>query len=196
VESFRRHTGTAAIYLDDHVDTDRIIPARFLSRIERAGYGELLFTDVRGEGFPLDEPAARGATILVVGTNFGCGSSREHAVWAIQQAGFRVVIARTESDSPGFSDIFRQNAANNGLLLIDLEPEPHRIVSQVGVGGQLTIDLEANVIQVASEVIPFQINEANRQAILEGRDLIGTTLLLDSQISEYEKNSRSYVPRA
>ena len=120
---FSTHTGTLAVVPGDNIDTDRIIPARFLSRIERAGYGELLFKDVRGPEFALDQPEAEGATIMVVGTNFGCGSSREHAVWAIQQAGYRCVIARVESNSPGFSDIFRQNSENCGLLLLELPPK-------------------------------------------------------------------------
>src|SRR5947208_3203366 len=85
------HTGKIAVIPQDDLDTDRIIPARFLTMVTRSGYGERLFCDVRGPGFPLDEPEAQGASILVVGANFGCGSSREHAVWAIQQAGFRAV---------------------------------------------------------------------------------------------------------
>ena len=90
MSGFQRHTGTIAVYNVDDVDTDRIIPARFLSRVSRFGYGELLFADVRDADFPLKKPEAKGATVLVAGTNFGCGSSREHAVWAIQQAGFRI----------------------------------------------------------------------------------------------------------
>lgn len=105
-------SSTMAVLDQDHVDTDRIIPARFLSLITRGGYGDLLFKDVRGVDFPLDQPEAKGAEVLLAGTNFGCGSSREHAVWALQQAGFKVVLGRVEQSSPAFSDIFRQNAAN------------------------------------------------------------------------------------
>lgn len=105
-------SGTTAVISLDDVDTDRIIPARFLSRIARSGYGELLFADVRGpqsDGtlFALDKPEARGAEILVTGSNFGCGSSREHAVWALQQAGYKAVVAKSTDAAPGFSDIFR-----------------------------------------------------------------------------------------
>src|SRR2546423_3448761 len=107
MEPFRTHTGKIAVVDADNIDTDRIIPARYLTRVNRSGYGELLFHDVRGEGFALDQPDAKGATILVVGANFGCGSSREHAVWAIQQAGFKAVVSRSTPESPGFSDIFR-----------------------------------------------------------------------------------------
>ncbi|MBI3721325.1 MAG: hypothetical protein HY248_02125 [Fimbriimonas ginsengisoli] len=100
MEPFQTHTGAIAVLDADNIDTDRIIPARFLSMVTRSGYGDLLFKDLRGPEFPLDQPAAQGASVLVVGTNFGCGSSREHAVWAIQQAGFRAVIARrTEASS-------------------------------------------------------------------------------------------------
>ncbi|RMG22400.1 MAG: 3-isopropylmalate dehydratase small subunit, partial [Armatimonadetes bacterium] len=120
MEPFVTHTGKIAVLDQDDVDTDRIIPARFLTLVTRSGYGELLFKDVRGPDFPLDQPEAQGATVLVVGTNFGCGSSREHAVWAIQQAGFRAVIAKRTQETAGFSDIFRQNSANNGLLLVEL----------------------------------------------------------------------------
>jgi len=104
---FTAHTGKIGVVPDDNVDTDRIIPARYLTRVSRSGYGELLFKDVRGPEFALDQAAAEGATILVVGSNFGCGSSREHAVWAIQQAGFFAVIAKKTVSSPGYSDIFR-----------------------------------------------------------------------------------------
>jgi 3-isopropylmalate/(R)-2-methylmalate dehydratase small subunit len=134
VVGFTTHRGKIAVLPLDHVDTDRIIPARFLSMVTRSGYGELLFKDVRGPDFALDQPAAAGATILVAGTNFGCGSSREHAVWALQQAGFRCVIARQGADSPGYSDIFRQNAANCGLLLVELGPEAHGALVDAGSG--------------------------------------------------------------
>src|SRR5580698_10565945 len=108
---FTTHTGRLAILPLDNVDTDRIIHARYLTHVTKAGYGDLLFHDVRGPEFPLDQEAAKSASILVVGTNFGCGSSREHAVWAIQQAGFEAVIARRDAEGAAYSDIFRQNGA-------------------------------------------------------------------------------------
>src|SRR5580700_7660863 len=104
VEPFTTYTGKIAVIAGNDIDTDRIIPARFLTRVSRGGYGELLFKDVRGPEFVLDKPEANGATILVVGSNFGCGSSREHAVWAIQQAGYKAVIARRTAEEPGFGD--------------------------------------------------------------------------------------------
>ncbi len=186
MEAFLTHEGRIAIVPSDNIDTDRIIPARFLTRVSRTGYGELLFCDVRGPAFALDQKTAEGASILVVGTNFGCGSSREHAVWAIQQAGFRAVIARRDAGSPGYSDIFRQNAANCGLLLVEIPPNDHAKVSALGSGAVITIDLPHQTIKFADVVIAFQLNEVTKQALVEGLDLIGTTLQLDDSISRFE----------
>jgi 3-isopropylmalate/(R)-2-methylmalate dehydratase small subunit len=194
VEAFRTHTGKIAVAPDDNVDTDRIIPARFLSRVSRLGYGELLFKDVRGPGFPLDQPEAQGATILVVGTNFGCGSSREHAVWAIQQAGYKAVVARRTDTSPGYSDIFRQNAANCGLLLVELESAAHEKLVAAGSGAEVTIDLQDQTVVLGEDRFPFTINEVTKDALLKGLDLIGTTLVYEDKISAYEARSAAFVP--
>ena len=183
---FSTHTGKIALVPGDNIDTDRIIPARFLSRIERAGYGELLFVDVRGPEFALDQPEAQGATILVAGTNFGCGSSREHAVWAIQQAGFKAVVARVEPESPGFSDIFRQNSENCGLLLIDLSPCEHQKLVDAGSGTGATVDLVNQTIVAKGSLIDFDINPATKASVLAGLDLIGSTLRHVDAISAYE----------
>jgi 3-isopropylmalate/(R)-2-methylmalate dehydratase small subunit len=193
MEAFRVHSGKVAVLPGDQIDTDRIIPARFLSRISRLGYGELLFVDVRGPEFALDEPSAAGASILVVGTNFGCGSSREHAVWAIQQAGYRAVIARKGDGTPGFSDIFRQNAANCGLLLIELEAEHHAALSAGGSGQEATIDLPGQTISFDNTVLRFNIDVATKHAIVEGLDLIGTTLLFAENIDRFEKRHNTFV---
>jgi 3-isopropylmalate/(R)-2-methylmalate dehydratase small subunit len=194
VPGFTTYTGKIAVLNQDHVDTDRIIPARFLSRVSRSGYGELLFADVRTDGFVLDQPEAQGASVLVVGTNFGCGSSREHAVWAIQQAGFACVISRRDEDSPGYSDIFRGNAANCGLLLIELKPEDHAKLASSGTGSEVSVDLPNQTVTVRGETIRFEINEAIKLALVEGLDLIGTTLRYTDAIAEYEKNMIAYVP--
>ncbi len=186
VAGFTTHTGTIAVVPGDNLDTDRIIPARFLSRIERSGYGELLFHDVRGPEFALDQPEARDATIMVVGTNFGCGSSREHAVWAIQQAGYRCVIARVEEGSPGFSDIFRQNAENCGLLLIELSPCEHKKLAEAGSGTRATVDLAQQTIVASGGLIDFDLNPATKASVMAGLDLIGSTLRLSDAISAYE----------
>ncbi len=195
VEGFTTHRGKIALYCEDHVDTDRIIPARFLSMVTRSGYGDLLFHDVRGEGFFLDQDSAKGATVLVVGTNFGCGSSREHAVWAIQQAGFKSVIARKDDATPGFSDIFRQNAANCGLLLIELNAEDHHELVEAGTGGVVEIDLPAQTVAVGTHVFSFEINPTSKDALVKGLDLIGTTLEFAPQIEAYEAATQSFVPK-
>ena len=194
MQGFTTHTGKIAVYNADNVDTDRIIPARFLSMVTRSGYGDLLFSDVRGQDFILDQPEAKGASILVVGTNFGCGSSREHAVWAIQQAGFKAVIARKTDTSPGYSDIFRQNAANCGMLLIELPITSHEELVQAGTGAEISIDLPAQTISYKNDVFTFDINATNKEAIVKGLDLIGTTLQYEKQIEDYEKHSKAFVP--
>ncbi|HRI42721.1 MAG TPA: 3-isopropylmalate dehydratase small subunit [Fimbriimonadaceae bacterium] len=191
---FDKLTGKIAIYNDDNVDTDRIIPARFLSMVSKAGYGELAFKDVRGADFPLDHPDAAGAEILVVGTNFGCGSSREHAVWALQQAGYRAIIGRRTATSPGFSDIFRQNAANCGLLLVELDEEAHRHLVEAGIGAEATVDLPHQHISVHGRGLPFEIDSATKAQMMAGLDLIGTTLIYSDQISQFEGRSTAFVP--
>lgn len=180
---------------DDNVDTDRIIPARFLSRVSRSGYGELLFHDVRGDACELDQPIATGASILVVGTNFGCGSSREHAVWAIQQGGFRVVVAKKTATSPGYSDIFRQNAANCGLLLVELDEPDHAQIAAKGSGAEIEIDLPEQKVRDNGNEFAFDISPVSKEAILKGLDLIGTTLIYDDAISQYEQEKLAYVPK-
>lgn len=194
VPGFLTHTGKIAVLNQDHVDTDRIIPARFLSRVSRSGYGELLFADVRTPDFVLSQPAAAGASILVTGTNFGCGSSREHAVWAIQQAGFVCVISRKDEDSPGYSDIFRGNAGNCGLLLIELPPVDHARLTGVGTGSEITVDLPNQSIQIGGTEVRFEINAATKISVMEGLDLVGTTLRYEDAISNYEKTSLEFVP--
>lgn len=197
MSGFRVHTGKTAVYDQDHVDTDRIIPARFLSMVTRSGYGELLFNDVRRQEscFFLDQPEAEGADILVTGTNFGCGSSREHAVWAIQQAGFVAVIARRDEDSPGYSDIFRQNSANCGLLLVDLEPGAHRKLVEAGSGAMVTVDLPEQTVVLGGESFGFEINAATKEQLLAGLDLVGTTLVYEEVITEFEKDWSSFAPK-
>lgn len=191
---FTEHSGKIAVYAEDNIDTDRIMPARFLTMVTRSGYGEKLFCDVRGPGFPLDEPSASGADVLVVGMNFGCGSSREHAVWGIQQGGYRAVIALKTDRTAGFSDIFRQNSANCGLLLIELEAEDHAVVVGVGSGGEVTIDLPDQTVSAGGKVLRFEIDPATKDSLIKGLDLIGTTLEYSSKIDEFEKNHEVYAP--
>ncbi len=196
MSGFSIHKGRIAVYDQDHVDTDRIIPARFLTMVTKTGYGEKLFIDVRSQEscFPLDQPEAEGASILVVGTNFGCGSSREHAVWSIQQAGFVVVIARKDEDSPGYSDIFRQNSANCGLLLVELSAEAHKPLVESGNGAVVTVDLPNQTVTIGEHVARFEINAATKEQLLAGLDLVGTTLQYDEKISDFETKWNSFSP--
>lgn len=194
MSGFTTHSGKIAVLNEDQVDTDRIIPARFLSKVEKSGYGELLFNDVRKDGFVLDTPEAKDASILVVGTNFGCGSSREHAVWAIQQGGFQCVIARKEDTSPGYSDIFRGNAANCGLLLIELNPTDHAVLAARPTGSEVTVDLPNQTLAFEGHRFSFEINEATKLALIAGLDLIGTTMQYEPDITAFEASSTSFVP--
>lgn len=195
MEPFKKHSGTIAVIDENDIDTDRIIPARFLSRVSKFGYGELLFADVRGENHPLDQSNAKGASILIVGSNFGCGSSREHAVWAIRQAGFRTVIARKTPTKAGFSDIFRQNATNNGLLLIELDPEQHERLIKAGQGTVVSVDLEEQQLIFNDQQLHFEINPTTKNIFLEGLDLIGTTTKFESAISKFEETHDPIIPR-
>jgi 3-isopropylmalate/(R)-2-methylmalate dehydratase small subunit len=194
VNGFSTHSGKIAVYNVDNVDTDRIIPARFLTMVTKSGYGELLFKDVRGPAFPLDNAASFGASILVVGSNFGCGSSREHAVWAIQQAGFRCVIGKETKELPGYSDIFRQNAANCGLLLIELTESEHNMLANLGNGSTVTVDLPQQAVHCDTRSFKFEISQSSKEALLKGLDLIGSTLSYETEIAEFELKSTAFMP--
>lgn len=191
---FLSHTGRIAVYDADQVDTDRIIPARFLSMVTRSGYGELLFKDLRGPDFALDQPEAVGASVLVAGANFGCGSSREHAVWAIQQAGFRAVVGKRTDADEAFSDIFRSNAANCGLLLVPLAESDHAQLVAAGTGAEVTIDLPAQTVTLGPVTFSFPIAEATKRQLVAGLDLVGTTLELEGQIAEFERRWDAFAP--
>jgi 3-isopropylmalate/(R)-2-methylmalate dehydratase small subunit len=155
------------------VDTDQIIPKQFLKRIERTGFGEFLFYDwVRDGEVTLDQ-----APILVAGRNFGCGSSREHAVWAIQQAGYQAVIA------PSFGDIFYTNATKNGLLPVVLPDDDVRAIME---GGGAAIDLEAQQVSHGGRVVRFDIDPDIKHRLLNGLDDVAITLDRESDISAYE----------
>jgi 3-isopropylmalate/(R)-2-methylmalate dehydratase small subunit len=185
VKPFRARTGRVAILDRPDVDTDQIIPKQFLKRIERTGYGDVLFYDWAKEpGFELRRPEYEGASILLAGRNFGCGSSREHAAWALQDAGFDVVIA------PSFGDIFRTNAGKTGLVAIALpEAELERLKEGVDLdrGSELTVDLERQVVVApGGREVPFEIDTATRRRLLEGLDDIGITLGHEDAIAAYE----------
>ena len=191
MEAFRVHTGLVAPLERNNVDTDQIIPKQFLKRIERTGFGEFVFYDWRrtgaGEidpGFVLNQDRFRGASILVAGKNFGCGSSREHAVWALADFGFRAVIA------PSFADIFANNSVKNGFLTVVLaEAEVGELLRRAKDedGYRLTIDLEkCRVHEARGFSANFQIDDFVRRCLLEGLDDIGLTLQQEQEIASYE----------
>jgi 3-isopropylmalate/(R)-2-methylmalate dehydratase small subunit len=192
VTPFTRETGRVAILDRPDVDTDQIIPKQFLKRIERTGYGRFLFNDWRYDedgaerpGFELNRQEFSGASILLAGRNFGCGSSREHAAWALADYGFRVVIA------PSFGDIFRTNAGKNGMVVISLpDDEVKRLMEGVDLdrGSELTVDLERRTIVAPDgREIPFEIDESLRQRLLHGLDDIALTLRHEDEITAYER---------
>ena len=191
MEAFKEHVGLAAPLNRLNVDTDQIIPKQFLKRIERTGFGQFLFYDWRfrdngdpNAEFVLNDPRYQEASILVAGANFGCGSSREHAPWALQQYGFKAVIA------PSFADIFRNNCYKNGLLPIALPDDVTAdLMEQIEAqeGYRLMIDLEAQqVVQPDGTTHPFEIGDFEKHCLLNGLDEIGWTLQFDEQISAYE----------
>ena len=189
----REHRGLVAPLRRTHVDTDQIIPKQFLKRIERSGFGPFLFYDWRrragGEldpAFPLNRPQYAGATILVSGSNFGCGSSREHAAWALLDAGFSIVIA------PSFADIFRNNAIGNGMLPVALsEPVVNAILDRAenGVGYHVTVDLERREVRDDQRGVleRFTIDDASRRRLLEGLDEIDVILSHEPDIAAFER---------
>jgi 3-isopropylmalate/(R)-2-methylmalate dehydratase small subunit len=190
---FTVHTGRVAALPRVNVDTDQIIPKQFLKRVERTGFGEFLFFDwrYRPDGsldpdFELNRPAAKGASILMAGSNFGCGSSREHAPWALAEYGFRAVIA------PSFADIFYNNCCQNGLLPVRLSEsevaELFRRADGAAQGYELTVDLEQQrVADRAGFEAAFQIEPYRREMLLRGLDEIGRTLLEEPKIAAFER---------
>ena len=181
MKAFTRVTATAAVLDRPDVDTDQIMPKQFLKRIERTGFGEFLFFDwAKDPDFELNRPECRGAKILIAGRNFGCGSSREHAPWGLEDAGYEVVIA------PSFADIFRQNCVKIGLVPIALPAAQVKRLQQFG-GRELTVDLEKQTIEDPSgELTPFPFDAFERHRLLNGLDDIGLTLEREADIAAYE----------
>jgi 3-isopropylmalate/(R)-2-methylmalate dehydratase small subunit len=196
MKSFRQHTGLVAPLDRANVDTDQIIPKQFLKRIERTGFGEFLFFDWRyqADGTPnpefiLNEPRYQGASILVAGKNFGCGSSREHAPWALAEYGFRAIIATS------FADIFANNCFKNGMLPVVLDEATVEEITRRTLntqGYKLTIDLEQQTVSDESGLsAKFSVSEFQRYCLLEGLDDIALTLRHEDAISAYESKSTS-----
>ena len=198
MEKFNTHTGVAVPLKRSNVDTDQIIPAVYLKRVTREGFGDGLFAAWREDpSFVLNQPRYQGATILVAGMDFGTGSSREHAVWALQDYGFRAVIA------PRFGDIFRNNATKAGLLPVVLPEKVVALIQDAAEGepaARVTVDLEGRQVRVvggglAEDLVePFQIDDYTRWRLMEGLDDISLTLRHEDQISAFEATRPSFLP--
>jgi 3-isopropylmalate/(R)-2-methylmalate dehydratase small subunit len=190
MKAFTRTTGRVAVLDRADVDTDQIVPKQFLKRIERTGWADTLFFDWRKDpDFELNAPAFAGARILLAGRNFGCGSSREHAPWALQEAGFEVIVA------PSFADIFVSNCVKIGLVPISLPAEQvHSLMGLVDRehGSEMTVDLEQQTITApGGEVLSFPFDPFQRLRLLNGLDDIGLTLEHEAEIGDFE---RSHAP--
>lgn len=192
MQPFRTHTGTALPLDRSDVDTDQIVPAEYLRRIERTGFGPFLFAEWRKDpAFVLNDPRYEGATILLAGPNFGSGSSREHAVWALEDQGFRVVIA------PSFADIFRTNCTKVGLLPVELPAGTVRTLMDAVLadpGTAFTVDLRASTVAGAGVETSFEIDDFTRCRLLEGLDDIGLTLRHADAVAAYEAIRAPWLP--
>ena len=199
MQEFKQHTGLAALLDAANVDTDAIIPKQFLQKVNRIGFGKHLFHDWRflddaGEQpnpeFVLNKPQFAGASILLARENFGCGSSREHAPWALADYGFKTMIA------PSFADIFYGNAINNGMVPVRLKEEEvdalfQLVAAQPGI--EIEVDLEANQVRAGSLTFGFEIDEFRRYCLLNGLDAIGLTLQQEAAISAFEAKQPSWI---
>lgn len=192
MKPFTKHTGNVVAMDRGNVDTDQIIPKQFLKRIERTGFGEFLFWDWArnldgsvNPDFELNRPEAKGASVLLARQNFGCGSSREHAPWALEDWGFRVIVA------PSFADIFYNNCFKNGMLPIKLSEEQVDDLFKRAAdhpGYKLTADLETRTLSDEHGLsIPFEVEEFRRHCLLNGLDDIGLTLVHVDKITEFER---------
>ena len=194
MEPVRRIEGTAVPLDRSDVDTDQIVPAQFLKRIERAGFGPFLFHEWRKDpSFVLNDERFEGATILLAGANFGSGSSREHAPWALEDHGFRAVIA------PSFADIFRNNCCKIGLLPVELPQESVRALMDAVLDDPATrivVDLEALTVSAPSVQEAFAFDDFRRWCLLEGYDDIDLSLRHADEITSYEANRPSWLPTA
>ena len=192
MEKFTTHTGRAVPLRRSNVDTDQIIPAVYLKRVARTGFEDGLFAAWRQDpDFVLNQPEREGATILVAGPDFGIGSSREHAVWALQDYGFKAVI------SPKYADIFRGNSAKGGLLTVVLPEEAVEAIwalTEAEPDAEITVDLLAREVRFTGRTEPFEIDDYTRWRLLEGLDDIGLTLRHEADISAFEVSRPDWKP--
>ena len=192
MEAFIRHTGTAVPLRRSNVDTDQIIPAEYLKRISRDGFEDGLFSAWRKDpDFVLNQPQYQGVSVLIAGPDFGTGSSREHAVWALQNYGFQVVL------SSRFADIFRGNSGKGGLLTAQL---PQEVIEQLWAmveadpTTEVTVDLEARTVSAGDLVAEFEVDDYVRWRLMEGLDDIGITLQSADLIAEFETSRPAFKP--
>jgi len=195
MDAFTTHTGTAAPLRRTNVDTDQIIPAEYLKRITRSGFEDGLFVAWRTNepDFVLNKPEYANASVLVAGPDFGTGSSREHAVWALMDGGFRAVI------SSRFADIFRNNSTKAGLLTVLLpqaDVEALWTAIEADPTTEVTVDLQAKEVRYAGVTVPFHIDDYNRWRLLEGLDDVGLTERHLADIEAYEQVRQPWLPRA
>lgn len=193
MEKFTTHTGIAAPLKRSNVDTDQIIPAVYLKRVTKTGFDDALFAAWRQDpDFVLNQPAFQGASILVAGPDFGTGSSREHAVWALRDFGFHVVL------SPKFADIFRGNSGKQGLLtgvISDADLERIWAAIDADPGIRMTVDLERRTASIGDFEVSFDIDDYTRWRLLEGLDDIGLTLRSEDKIAQFEARREAWRPR-
>jgi len=193
MEKFEVFTGTAVPLRRSNVDTDQIIPAVYLKRITKTGYDDALFAAWRGEpDFILNQEPYKAGQVLIAGPDFGTGSSREHAVWALRDYGFKAVF------SSKFADIFRGNSGKQGLLagvITDADTEKLWAAIEASPGIGATVDLQARTVSVGSLTVPFEIDDYTRWRLLEGLDDIGLTLQNEQAIAEFEAKRPSFKPK-
>jgi len=193
MEKFSQHTGVGVPLRRGNVDTDQIIPAVYLKRVTRTGFEDALFAAWRGDPeFVLNQPAYTAGSVLVAGPDFGTGSSREHAVWALKDYGFRVVI------SARFADIFRGNSGKQGLLAAQVAQEDIELIWKVleaRPGTEVTVDLVSRTVTCDDVVASFQVDDYTRWRLLEGLDDIGLTLQHEPEITAFEATREAWRPR-
>jgi 3-isopropylmalate/(R)-2-methylmalate dehydratase small subunit len=193
MEKFTTHTGRGLPLRRSNVDTDQIIPAVYLKRVTRTGFEDGLFAAWRADpDFVLNQPQYAGADVLVAGPDFGTGSSREHAVWALQNYGFKAVI------SPRFADIFRGNSLKGGLLTVlinEADVEALWAAIEADPQTQITVDLVAREVRYHAVVLPFEIDDYTRWRLMEGLDDIGLTLRHVDDVNDFESHRPSWKPR-
>ncbi|WP_182111555.1 MULTISPECIES: 3-isopropylmalate dehydratase small subunit [unclassified Actinotalea] len=192
MEKFSQHTGVGVPLRRSNVDTDQIIPAVYLKRVTRTGFEDALFAAWRGDpGFVLNQEAYKAGSVLVAGPDFGTGSSREHAVWALKDYGFKAVL------STRFADIFRGNSGKQGLLAAQLAQEDIELIWKVletQPGTEVTVDLAAKLVHCADVTVPFQVDDYTRWRLMEGLDDIGLTLQHEPDITAFEERREAWRP--